>query len=491
MSNRNGIATQRRVFISHSSADAEWVRRLATDLRANGVYAWLDVWDMPPGKPLSDAMQDGIQSAHDMLLVMTPASMSSIRAGTGGVAFEVHVGEGRRFRDRSFRIIGIYREQCDAPEKLRNRIGRWLDFTDDKEYSDRLKELVAWLEGRRLGPPIASPDKVAGYRFQAQRTIARLRSLSLDLAIDEEGNGLAEVPLLRVTHEKGDNTKLLKAPVSLTDALGSGKPLLIFGAGGEGKTLLATRIAQDWLTTDGPIPYLTTAEEINRGAERTVKHERKHLYEYLCSASGLHDIALTDPRSRFGFLIDDYHELNSDLRSQLRQAIQRLTSANHLIVLLARKDYGGSNKGDDLFDVVEIDSETIARELKDFAKKRVPIHRESDFQDYASQYDASVLGRFLTKWFLTVIFREHSTDDSAILPYLTDPMCVSAVSQGTPLSRVQLYDALTDYLTGRDLYRENSSLSDEDIRELIARRKDELSHMAFDALLSSASVESG
>ncbi|HEU4560808.1 MAG TPA: toll/interleukin-1 receptor domain-containing protein, partial [Longimicrobium sp.] len=147
-----------KVFISHRSTDGAWAKRLATDLRAAGVHAWLDTWDMPPGKPITDAMQDGIEESQAMVLVLTPQSVESIKAGTGGVAFEVHIGEGRRIKDGNFRIIGLLREACNPPEKLQNRLGRWLDFTQDEQYTEKLGELIGWLTGRPLGPPVANPD---------------------------------------------------------------------------------------------------------------------------------------------------------------------------------------------------------------------------------------------------------------------------------------------------------------------------------------------
>lgn len=147
-----------RVFVSHRSIDAAWAKLLAAELRRRGIHAWLDLWDMPPGVPLSDAMQEGIASSNAMLLVLTPSAIEAVRAGTGGVAFEVHIGEERRFRDGSFRIIGLLREECDPPEKLRNRIGRWLDFRKDEELEQRIDELVGWLREEPQGPPVAQPD---------------------------------------------------------------------------------------------------------------------------------------------------------------------------------------------------------------------------------------------------------------------------------------------------------------------------------------------
>jgi len=144
-----------KVFISHKSSDHALAKKIPADLRANGIHAWLDEWDMPPGEPLSDAMADGVASSDAMLVLLSKDSVSSVISGTGGFAFEVHIAEGRKFKDPNYKIIGILLEDCEPPEKLCNRIGRWLDFKRGKDYRKRLYELISWLKQTPLGPPVS------------------------------------------------------------------------------------------------------------------------------------------------------------------------------------------------------------------------------------------------------------------------------------------------------------------------------------------------
>lgn len=143
-------------FISHKSSDAKFAKKLASDLRKKGVFTWLDVWNMPPGKALSDAMQEGIDNCNIMVLILSPESVESIHMGTGGVSFEVHIGEGRKFGDKDYRILGVLFKDCNPPEKLKNRIGRWLDFRNEHQYSNNILELSTWIknESADLGPPV-------------------------------------------------------------------------------------------------------------------------------------------------------------------------------------------------------------------------------------------------------------------------------------------------------------------------------------------------
>ena len=56
-----------KVFISHASEDKErFVMNFASKLRANGVDAWLDKWEMLPGDSLVDKIfEEGIKEAAE------------------------------------------------------------------------------------------------------------------------------------------------------------------------------------------------------------------------------------------------------------------------------------------------------------------------------------------------------------------------------------------------------------------------------------------
>lgn len=55
-----------RVFVSHASEDKErFVNGFATRLRANGVDAWLDKWEMLPGDSLvGKIFEEGLKDAQ-------------------------------------------------------------------------------------------------------------------------------------------------------------------------------------------------------------------------------------------------------------------------------------------------------------------------------------------------------------------------------------------------------------------------------------------
>ncbi len=80
-----------RAFISYSHDSEEhndWVRRLATRLRENGVDASIDQWDLRPGADMAAFMHDGVSQSDRVILVCTPTYCEKADAGTGGVGYE-------------------------------------------------------------------------------------------------------------------------------------------------------------------------------------------------------------------------------------------------------------------------------------------------------------------------------------------------------------------------------------------------------------------
>ena len=83
------VARPLKVFISYkweAGAHVSWVRRLAADLRSNGIEALLDQWEVRLGESFFEYMQGRIASADVIVFVITPSSVASAQApkGKGG-----------------------------------------------------------------------------------------------------------------------------------------------------------------------------------------------------------------------------------------------------------------------------------------------------------------------------------------------------------------------------------------------------------------------
>jgi len=64
-------------FISYSREDSEFALRLAQDLKAAGAEAWIDQIDIVPGSSWDNAIEEALEAAQYMVLVLSPASARS------------------------------------------------------------------------------------------------------------------------------------------------------------------------------------------------------------------------------------------------------------------------------------------------------------------------------------------------------------------------------------------------------------------------------
>lgn len=65
------------IFLSHNTADKEFVRRLTAALAATGARAWFDEWTIRPGDSIPGAIEGGISSFDTFALVWSEASSKS------------------------------------------------------------------------------------------------------------------------------------------------------------------------------------------------------------------------------------------------------------------------------------------------------------------------------------------------------------------------------------------------------------------------------
>jgi TIR domain-containing protein len=136
-----------KVFISYSHDSEQhrgWVRSLASALRANGIDAVLDQWDLSPGQDMAAFMAGGIRTADRVLLICTHLYVSKAEAGTGGVGYErlIVTGEVVGSID-TIKFIPIVRNNA-SERKVPNFLGQrmYVDFSDDAQYLTKFEELL-------------------------------------------------------------------------------------------------------------------------------------------------------------------------------------------------------------------------------------------------------------------------------------------------------------------------------------------------------------
>ena len=66
-----------KIFLSHTSADKPFVRKLAADLRNNGHTVWIDEAEINIGDSLIGKIREGLDSVDYVAVVLSKASIQS------------------------------------------------------------------------------------------------------------------------------------------------------------------------------------------------------------------------------------------------------------------------------------------------------------------------------------------------------------------------------------------------------------------------------
>lgn len=151
------------VFISYSwddDAHCEWIRQLATRLRADGVDVSIDRWSAVPGDQLPAFMERAIRDNEFVVIVCTPRYKRRSDAREGGVGYEGDVMTAEAMTSQNQRkFIPVLRAgewKESAPSWL---LGKYHINLAGDPYSERdYEDLVRTLLGiRETAPPIGAP----------------------------------------------------------------------------------------------------------------------------------------------------------------------------------------------------------------------------------------------------------------------------------------------------------------------------------------------
>ena len=112
-----------RAFISHSSKDKPFVRKLKEDLNFNDVETWLDEDELKPGDKLYDTLILSLQSSSHFLIVLSNNIKNSQWV-------ETEINEAISSLDRKIikKIIPIVLRKTDIPEAINGLL--YADFSD-------------------------------------------------------------------------------------------------------------------------------------------------------------------------------------------------------------------------------------------------------------------------------------------------------------------------------------------------------------------------
>ena len=139
-----------KVFVSHASEDKQrFVLGLASRLRAVGIDAWLDNWELAPGDSLiARIFEEGIGTAQAFIIVLSRFSIDK-----PWVRRELDVAAVRNI-EAGCRLIPIVLDDVEVPSVLQATV--WTSISDPNSYDAEFERLVRAIYGASLKPPLGN-----------------------------------------------------------------------------------------------------------------------------------------------------------------------------------------------------------------------------------------------------------------------------------------------------------------------------------------------
>lgn len=123
------------IFISHNHKDKPFVRRLANDLGAMGVKAWVDEAEIKVGDSLISKISAGLVEMEYLGVVLSPNSVSS-----SWVQEELQQALHSQISERKVKVLPILLRDCPIPVFLRDKL--YADFRDEQNYEHALEDIL-------------------------------------------------------------------------------------------------------------------------------------------------------------------------------------------------------------------------------------------------------------------------------------------------------------------------------------------------------------
>jgi len=215
------------VFLSHNKADQAAVERLASQLEKSGLKVWLDRWNLVPGDPWQDEIEEALDRSRTVAVFVGPSGIGGWHNEEMRSALETRVV------DRNRRVIPVLLPGAVEPDKggLPRFLRRlhWVDFRHGLEDEATFNLLVAGITGRppkRNELPSATPilpPRIRTYReFDLRLARTRDDKLEVEIISPHSGDAVGTSPLPAYTTaniESGQDTSLQQIGEDIGQAL--------------------------------------------------------------------------------------------------------------------------------------------------------------------------------------------------------------------------------------------------------------------------------
>jgi TIR domain len=133
------------IFISYSHKDRDFVDRLAMQLVRSNVHVWLDRWELSVGDSIVEKVQDAVDGASALLVILSKASVESEWCKK-----ELSAGLLRELEEKRVVVMPVMLEECAVPIFARGKL--FADFRTDFDAGFRsITEGIAKVTSASVG----------------------------------------------------------------------------------------------------------------------------------------------------------------------------------------------------------------------------------------------------------------------------------------------------------------------------------------------------
>lgn len=172
------------VFLSHNSTDKPAVETLARKLVEIGLQPWLDKWNLIPGEPWQEELEEALDACQTVAVFLGPTGISPWENEEMRSALE------ERVHDKTRRVIPVLLpgapDPRDRPLPRFLRRMTWVDFRSGLDDETAFERLVAGIRGVAPGPGrgrvFSVPAETAAASEPGSTVIGERASLKRQLA---------------------------------------------------------------------------------------------------------------------------------------------------------------------------------------------------------------------------------------------------------------------------------------------------------------------
>jgi TIR domain len=153
----------KKIFLSHSSDDKDFVEHLADSLEQRGVPVWYSGWEIRVGDSIVEKIDEALAQMAGLIVVLSHASVHS-----RWVREDLSAGLVRHLAEGEVGIFPVRVDDCEIPPLLRHR--RYADFSQSTTGLDDLIEAI--LPAQKL------IEKIKSIKAEYTKIIASLQETS-------------------------------------------------------------------------------------------------------------------------------------------------------------------------------------------------------------------------------------------------------------------------------------------------------------------------